>query len=206
MSAMISSKTEPKFKVGDHVTVRDYKTFGEGRCDFTLKITSITSLNCTDGGKLYRYYGDARRGPAGVYEDRIEGRVKEPAGAGPSAETPKTDDDIKATIKSIEIHHEHGWWIAHVPDIGVATQAKTLPELGIKIERIIVAHFATTADYDIDPYLSKMPSSRDNIARLQASLRNALDSWEKCAGTLDTSECAIDHELKQITELRKDLR
>jgi hypothetical protein len=33
-----------------------------------------------------------------------------------------TDADIKAVIKSIEIHHEHGWWVAVMPDIGVATQ------------------------------------------------------------------------------------
>lgn len=73
MSAMISSKTNPKFKAGDRVTVHDYKTFGDGRCDFTLTITSVTSLSCTDGGKLYRYYGDSHRGPRGVYEDQIEG-------------------------------------------------------------------------------------------------------------------------------------
>lgn len=63
----------PKFKVGDRVTVRDYETFGDKRCDFTLTITEVTSFDCTDGEKLYRYYGDSRRGPAGVYEDQIEG-------------------------------------------------------------------------------------------------------------------------------------
>ena len=76
MSAMTSSKTKPKFKVGDRVTVRDYQTFGDGRCDYTLTVTEVVSLACTDGGKLHRYYGDTRRGPRGVYEDQIDGRVK----------------------------------------------------------------------------------------------------------------------------------
>lgn len=77
-----------------------------------------------------------------------------------------TDADIKAAIKAIEIHHEHDWWVADMPDIGVATQAKTLPELGVEIERIIIGHFATTAEYGIDPFLARVPSSRDDVERL----------------------------------------
>lgn len=81
-----------------------------------------------------------------------------------------TDADIKAAIKAIEIHHEHDWWIANMPDIGVATQAKTLPDLGIEIERIIVGHFATTAEYGIDPFLCKVSSSREDVESLTAQI------------------------------------
>lgn len=82
-----------------------------------------------------------------------------------------TNADIKAAIKAIEIHHEHGWWIANVPDIGVATQAKTLPELGIEVEHIIAAHFETAAEYGTDPFRCKQPSSRDNVEQLRMEIK-----------------------------------
>lgn len=74
-----------------------------------------------------------------------------------------TEDAIKAAIKAVEIRHEAGWWVAMMPDIGVGTQAKTLPELGVEIERIIVAHFESTIELNADPFRCKHPSSTEEL-------------------------------------------
>lgn len=87
-----------------------------------------------------------------------------------------TEADIKAAIKSVEIRHEQDWWIADMPDIGVTTQAKTLPELGVEIERIVVAHFAVNAELGTDPFRCKRLSlgeeTRETL-RVVLTTRNA---------------------------------
>jgi predicted RNase H-like HicB family nuclease len=83
-----------------------------------------------------------------------------------------TETDIKSAIRTIEIHHEGGWWIAQMPDLGIATQAKTLPALGIEIERIITAHFEAAAAHGIDPFAGKHLST---VERYEAVLTTALE-------------------------------
>jgi hypothetical protein len=72
---MKTSFKNPKHKVGDQVVIRDYGAFGDGHRDITLTITSLSTLSCKDGGKLYRYYGDTTHGPVGAYEDQITERT-----------------------------------------------------------------------------------------------------------------------------------
>lgn len=111
-----------------------------------------------------------------------------------------TDDDIKKTIQTIEVHHEHGWWVAVIPDINVATQARTLPELGVEVERIICAHFALHTEYGGDPFRLKRPSMREIATR-------ALDGWSRLVGSSTTSSPARDDaDTQAIEALRKDLR
>jgi hypothetical protein len=116
-----------------------------------------------------------------------------------------TDADIKKAIKSIEIHHEHGWWIADMPDIGVATQAKTLPELGVEIERIVVAHFTLHAEIGTDPFRCQRSSTADIIAeRFCALVTKALDGWDRAARALADDPHHADEHL--IAALRKESR
>lgn len=96
-----------------------------------------------------------------------------------------TDADIKNVIKSIETHHEHGWWVADMPDIGVATQAKTLPELGVEIERVIVAHFAVNADVGTDPFRCKhLPLSEELAETLRVVLETRGATYAAIASSL----------------------
>jgi hypothetical protein len=72
MSQMRLGGKTPKYKVGDRVTVMDFATFGDNRCDFVLTITTASPDH--GGKKLHRYYGTVeRRGERGVYEDQIVG-------------------------------------------------------------------------------------------------------------------------------------
>lgn len=96
-----------------------------------------------------------------------------------------TDADIKNVIKSIEIHHEHGWWVADMPDIGVVTQARTLPELGVEIERIVIAHFAVNADVGTDPFRCKhLPLSEELAATLRVVLETRGATYAAIASSL----------------------
>jgi hypothetical protein len=96
-----------------------------------------------------------------------------------------TDADIKRAIKTIEVHHEHGWWVADMPDIGVATQAKTLPELGVEIERIVIAHFEVCAEHDADPLRCKRLSSIDEVTEtLNVVLKTRTATYAAMASAL----------------------
>ena len=74
MSQIRLGGVNPKYKVGDRVTIMDFATFGDGRRDFVLTITSVYPNY--GGDKLHRYYGDTDRGARGVYEDSIVGLTK----------------------------------------------------------------------------------------------------------------------------------
>lgn len=110
-----------------------------------------------------------------------------------------TDAEIKDAIKSIAIHHEQGWWVANMPDIGVATQAKTLPELGVEIERITVAHFETAREIGADPFRCQRPSTAE---QLRAVLDKALDGWDRAARSLADDPHHADEQA--IAALRKE--
>lgn len=110
------------------------------------------------------------------------------------------DAEIKDAIKSIEIHHEHGWWVADMPDIGVATQAKTLPALGVEIERIAVAHFETAREVGADPFRCRRPST---TAQFRALVDKALDGWYRAARTL-TDDLLVGLMLRTIAALREE--
>ena len=102
------------------------------------------------------------------------------------------DADIKEAVKTVHIHHELGWWVAMIPDIGVATQAKTLSELGVEVERIIVAHFETAHELGVDPFRCKQLSAPAITAK-------ALDGWDHATRAFSGSE----EEEAEIVELRK---
>ena len=96
-----------------------------------------------------------------------------------------TDADIKNAIESIEIHHEHGWWVADMPDIGVVTQARTLPELGVEIERIVVAHFVVNAEVGTDPFRCKrLPLSEELAETLRVVLETRGATYAAIASSL----------------------
>lgn len=100
-----------------------------------------------------------------------------------------TDADIMNAIKAVEIRHEEGWWVALMPDIGVGTQAKTLPELGVEIERIIVAHFATAAELGADPFRCKHPSAIDDVTEtLNVVLATRTSTYAAIASSLRVIE------------------
>ena len=100
-----------------------------------------------------------------------------------------TDADIKNAIKSIAIHHEHGWWVADMPDIGVVTQARTLPELGVEIERIVVAHFAVNAEVGTDPFRCKhLPLSEELAETLRVVLETRGATYASIASSLHEIE------------------
>jgi len=101
------------------------------------------------------------------------------------------DADIKNAVQSVEIHHQHGWWVAMIPDIGVATQAKTLPELGVEVERIIVAHFETAKELGVDPFRCKQLSSPAIAAK-------AIDGWARAARAFSDAD-----DEAEIADLRK---
>lgn len=113
-----------------------------------------------------------------------------------------TDAEIKEAIKSIEIHHEHDWWVADMPDIGVATQAKTLPELGVEIERIIVAHFAVNAEVGTDPFRCQRLSMAQIADRFCSLVTTALDGWDRAARALADDPHQEDEQA--VTALRKE--
>lgn len=96
-----------------------------------------------------------------------------------------TDADIKNAIKSIAIHHELGWWVASMPDIGVVTQARTLPELGVEIERIVIAHFAVNAEVGTDPFRCKqLPLSEELAETLRVVLKTRGATYASIASSL----------------------
>ncbi len=100
-----------------------------------------------------------------------------------------TEADIKSAVKAIEIHHEQGWWVAVMPDIGVATQAKTLAELGVEVERIIVAHFETARELAADPFRCKHPSSVDELTEtLNVVLATRTSTYAAMASALRVIE------------------
>lgn len=100
-----------------------------------------------------------------------------------------TEVDIKNAIKAVEIHHESGWWVAQMPDIGVATQAKTLPALGIEIERIIIAHFASNAEIGADPFRCKRSSAIDEVTEtLNVVLATRTSTYAAIASSLRVIE------------------
>jgi hypothetical protein len=108
-----------------------------------------------------------------------------------------TDTDIKRLIKTIEIFHQNDWWVADMPDIGVATQAKTLPELGVEVERIIWAHFETAKELGTDPFRCKRLSSQEIAAR-------ALDGWER---SLSNNPNPVDkHTIETLLKALRDAR
>jgi len=103
-----------------------------------------------------------------------------------------TDADIKNAIKSIAIHHERGWWVADMPDIGVAAQARTLPELGVEIERIVIAHFAVNAEVGTDPFRCKQPSLSEELAE---TLRVVLETHGATYASIASSLREIERRL-----------
>jgi hypothetical protein len=119
-----------------------------------------------------------------------------------------TEADIKSAIKTVEIHHEDDWWVAQLPDIGVATQARTLPELGAEIERIVVAHFAVNAEVGTDPFRCKRPSStEDAIETLNVVLAMRTSTFAAISSSLREIErrlvATASDVVKQLT--RRDI-
>jgi hypothetical protein len=112
-----------------------------------------------------------------------------------------TEANIKGAIRTIEIHHEGGWWIAQMPDLGIATQAKTLLDLATEVERIVVAHFAATAAHGTDPFACRRLSTAE---RYDAVLTTALEGWDRAASAL--AKRAHHPNTAQIAELRKVAR
>ena len=61
------------------------------------------------------------------------------------------------TIINVLVERDGDWWVAHCLQINLATQARTLGELHVEIERIITDHLETCQELGTDPFEMAAP-------------------------------------------------
>lgn len=64
--------SQPKYKIGDRVVIRDHGFFGDSSTYHVMLIEEVSENHAGPG--WHRYYGKVEgQGPRGVYEDDVTG-------------------------------------------------------------------------------------------------------------------------------------